>query len=276
MNNIYNDFESNILYKELPNNIHEYNNIDVIYRPADPKVMRKTLDEFAMVRKKTFVVTPEYNMNKKDTSKDFEETEYNSNYADNDELSWEVRYRTNFNINHFNRNIIDTNNNKESIRTDLKHDANDCNVNTVIGDKYEKMWKLLTKQNELIEKIASRYHEMMIKEANKPKHESFNKILRSLAIKRQLRDLMNNTGNVGNNTTVAEVISRSKENATEADSITANANNDTDEPSTIKTIFDETEIKNALKKDPFVQRILKMANKKKEDYFKKMRELNNE
>ncbi|KAI8431389.1 hypothetical protein MSG28_015921 [Choristoneura fumiferana] len=82
--------ESNILYKELPYNIHEF--IDFMYRPADPKVMKRALDEFAMVRKKTFVATPEYNMNKKeDTSDDFEENDdYNANYSDKkDDLSWE-------------------------------------------------------------------------------------------------------------------------------------------------------------------------------------------
>ncbi|CAH2216684.1 jg21367 [Pararge aegeria aegeria] len=125
----------------------------------------------------------------------------------------------------------------------INHNYNDNDYDNVAGrEKYERkeILNVLNKQNKLIEKIADRL----------------------------LRDRIKREGEI--NWTDADDIVNSLESRRNKTGSTAKLATSTKKLSTIMTLIDETEIKKALKNDPFVKRILKMANMKKIAFEKQL------
>ncbi|XP_050360297.1 uncharacterized protein LOC126780078 isoform X2 [Nymphalis io] len=110
-----------------------------------------------------------------------------------------------------------------------------------IFDENSEIFKELNKQNKLIERIATTLLRDEINRRVGLDELDFQNILDSVEAKRK-------------STTVS----------------TTTTTSTTEKLTTLLTLIDETEVRNALKNDPFVKRILKLAHKKKLEYLERM------
>ncbi|CAG9577578.1 unnamed protein product [Danaus chrysippus] len=169
-------------------------NPPLVQTKGDSAKIMKSLDDFTMRKRRTFLSTPKF---------DFPFTDLNSKYQ---EFSYEHYLRRN------------------------------NPVEDGIAERDHRIFEVLTKQNNLIERIAN---SLLLREEKKKKiaRTYFDDILESVE-KRQ-----------------------SSVNAKKTKPSTT-----TKKQKTVVDVVDETEIRKALKADPFVSRILRLAGQKKQEY----------
>lgn len=240
----------NKLQREMSNyDLNEMNNyftridenvISKIQKRLDKEKIKKSLDEFTMVRKKTHFTLPDFNTN---------DILNNPNSKQDVDLKY---------VNDFDKIAMQQN----GIRTDFDYtdtyietpDSTDYNIYPTYQEE-SRIINLLRKQTKIIKKIAE-----TIENDTRRQHQlsDFDALMAEIEKKQEIERGFGNYTAFTFETSTKKVKTKSTT---------------TEKPTTILTVFDEVEIRNALKNDPYVRRILKMANRKRVKYLQNARRL---
>lgn len=219
-----------VINKVMKNDVSVTENIiPFLQIRLDKDEMKKRLDEYSMVRKKTHFTIPDSNI---------QMTKQKSN-----ELL-RIFNRMNITPNSNNTDKSFPYSNKTYLRLDNITKLRQNKGSTEFTSAQNEMFKVLTRQAELLIEIIERIESRSFLRST----GDFEDLLEELDTKKEAPIVMLN----------------SEETTKDTQNMTAQ----TERPSTVMTVFDETEIRETLINDPYVKRIMKMANKNREDYIK--------
>ncbi|XP_047039730.1 GATA zinc finger domain-containing protein 14-like [Helicoverpa zea] len=213
---------------------HSGNVIPQIQTRMNNALVKKSFDDFKMVRRKTHFTLPEFDFN---ADKRYKPDEYqdSNRYKTKNNIINKIRPR------YTGGHTDDYYTEGEETQTDMdpKNYPTDAEKSQIINllHKQANIIRDLRKSKAVKEKTLSEFDEM----------------LKMIATKQEMKKMCSYTEFTFETTTVSTKLTTTKR------------------PSTVLTLFDETKIRSALKNDPQVKRILKIANLKRENYLKNVR-----
>lgn len=236
-----------IIFKDnnyLDNNIGQ-NIIPQIQKRLDSNLVKKSLDEFKMVRRKTHFTMPDI--------------KYNDDISHHDHYYQDIWP----NIPKYYKYDREIKNEINVPKNGLESDYYNDKVNYKYLPSYHyyptyeekgKIVNLLRKQTKIIRKLVKTIE--IDGRRKKSLQNDFDALMSEVEAKQELyKKSPNYTAFTFETTTLP----------------TTTISTTTKKPSTVITLFDETEVRNALKNDPHVKRILKMASRKRDKYLKNAR-----
>lgn len=249
---------------ELKRDKHTSNFNDDVSQHIKPQIqtrinndlVKKSLDEFKMVRRKTHYTIPQVDFKNDDKIQDavrYQDIAYYTHvYEDISRINGA-------------RNHVDSDYHIEDDQIAVSYqqypnygEKNDQSYEELNMPHIKEMNTLLTRQKDIVRKLAK----MQMANKNLPvtvppdAAAEFNAILKDIEARNNQSKRWKNYTQFSFDTTTKLISTKSTT---------------TLKPTTILTLFDETEIRRALKNDPLVKRILKMANLKREKYLDNVR-----
>lgn len=232
--------------------------------PKSYENINRRLDNLSMIRKTYFNSTiPDTYY--KDTSINFKNRKTNSKVNFENGIPNKFRNLNNayeyhdYNNNHNfkNRTVpsdISYNDNVKSIpKINLNNYMETIDNVNLFKPKESKLLKLLNKQNELVLKLAEN---LDLENVLRKRNNDFDDLLNEIENRKNITVLYTDQDRFTDSTPATQTTKRA-------------------ELSTVITLIDETEIKNALRNDPLVKRILGVAHKRREDYVKQAKKFFN-
>lgn len=211
-------------------------------------LIKKSLDEFKMVRRITHYTIPDFEF-KSDIDKRvtyyYQDIAYSKLLKHDDEDRSHVKPDQHFEDDRSNMYPTDEEINQSYNSYEEQSES----------DNIKELNNLISRQNKLIEKLA----ELHNSDVQKP--HDFDVLMEEVKKKQETYRKWPNVTEYPFETTTEMPITK----------LTT-----TKKPSTILTLFDETEVRHALKNDPRVKRILKMANLKRQKYLNNVRGYSND